>query len=223
MAILADVELHCPVCGERLEEKPDLLGDFACGFCFKVSTRRSCVAARSRAERAAQPLGAPPEGVALTEDDFSFRCDVTKSDGVGPAVLWLTTLAFFVGGLIFFQRHDLKSEDFRVCFGIFAFLILVMGSLAVFTTFGTDSVLGTADTLEFRNGLRRYAFTRVIRRADIRRIFVAQRRGSNSDGATTLELVLCCELADGQPDFHFAVGQSYPRLAWLVRYLNEAA
>lgn len=217
------MELHCPVCGERLEEKPTFLGDFACGFCFKVSTRRSCVAALSRAERAAQPLGAPPEGVDLTEDEVSFRCDVAKSDGVGPAVFWLTTLAFFISGLIFFHGRDLQPADFWICFGLFASLILVTGSCAVFFTFGTDTVRGTADTLEFRNGWRRYAFTRVIRWADIRRIVLARRPGTNSDGAPTLVLVLCCELADGQPDFHFGAGQSYARLAWLVRYLNEAA
>lgn len=217
------MELHCPVCGERLEATPTFLGDFACGYCFKVSTRRACVAARSRAERAAQPLGEPPEGVDLTEDEASFRCDVTKSDGVGPAVFWLTTLAFCVGGLIFFHGRDLKSADFWICFGLFASLILVMGAFAVFFTFGTDTVRGTADTLEFRNGWRRYAFTRVIRRADIRRIVLARRSGTDGDGQSTLELVLCCELADGQPDFHFGAGQAYPRLAWLVRYLNEEA
>jgi hypothetical protein len=219
---LLAVELHCPVCGNRLEEKANFLGDFACDYCGKVSTRRSCLAALSRAEKEALPLGTPPEGVEFTEGDDFFRCAITKSDGVGPAFLWLTTAAIVVASLIFFHERHLASADFWICFGIFAVLVVVMGCASAYFTFGADTVLGTVDTLEFRTGYRRWSLRRIIRRADIRRVVLVRQSYSDSEGSNRLEFALSCELVDGQPEFRFAAGQSYPRLAWLARYLAGA-
>lgn len=216
------MELHCPVCGNRLEEKASFLGDFACDYCGKVSTRRSCLAARSRVEKEALPLGSPPEGVELTEGDGFFRCDITKSDGAGPAFLWLTTAAIAVASLIFFHERHLASADFWICFGIFAVLVVVMGCVSAYFTFGADTILGTADALEFRTGCRRWSLRRTIRRSDIRRVVLVRQSYSDSEGSNRLEFALSCELADGQPEFRFAAGQSYPRLAWLARYLAGA-
>ncbi len=216
------MQLHCPVCGEGLDENAACFTGLACPFCGKISVRRSCAGARSRAERAALPLGPPPEGVELTEDAFLFRCDITKSDGVGPAVLWLITAFFFVTALIqLFHGRTLSSADFWVVFAIFFVLLTVLAGSAAYFTFGTDSVIGTAETLEFRSGLRRWAASRSFRHEEIRRIVVARRTTADSEGAARPELVLRCELADGRPDFCFAAGQSYPRLAWVARYLEE--
>jgi hypothetical protein len=215
--------LHCPICGESLGEKDACFGGFVCPYCAKISVERSCMGARSRAERAALPLGAPPEGVTLREGDDSFRCDIAKSDGIGPAVLWLTTAAMGLSTLLFLQGKSLSASEFWSCVGVGAVVVALFGIAAAYFSFATDSVLGTADTLEFRSGFRRWAMSRVVRRADLRRVVLDRQIVSDSEGASVSEFVLLCEFADGRPAFRFAAGQPFLRLAWVSRYLAEEA
>ncbi|MGI9108932.1 MAG: hypothetical protein ACR2KA_02770 [Opitutales bacterium] len=217
------MQLHCPVCGECLEAKDACFGGYACPCCAHISVSRSCMGARSRAERAALPLGAPPEGVTLSEDAVSFRCDIVKSDIIGPVVLWLTAAAIMVAALIFFHERNLSPSDFWTCFGIFAVLMASLVGSAAYFTFAADSVIGTAETLEFRNGFRRWARRRVVRRDAVRRIVLDRQLVSDGEGRSGPEFSLRCEFVDGQPDFRFAAGRSYVRLAWVARYLEEAA
>lgn len=168
-------------------------------------------------------MGAPPEGVTLIEDDVSFRCDIAKSDVIGPVVLWLTAAAILVSALIFFHERNLSPSDFWTCFGIFAVLMASVAGSAAYFTFASDTVIGTAEILEFRNGFRRWALRRVIRRDTLRRIVLDRQLVSDGEGRSGPEFSLRCEFVDGQPDFRFAAGRSYVRMAWVVRYLEEAA
>jgi len=217
------MQLHCPVCGECLEAKDACFGGYACPYCASISVSRSCMGARSRAERAALPMSAPPEGVTLIEDDVSFRCDIAKSDVIGPVVLWLTAAAILVSALIFFHERNLSPSDFWTCFGIFAVLIASFAGGAAYFTFASDTVIGTDEALEFRSGFRHWALRRVIRRDAVRRIALDRRLVSDGEGRSGPEFSLRCEFVDGQPDFRFAAGRSYVRMAWVARYLEEAA
>ena len=219
---LACMELHCPSCGERLNDAPIHLGDRCCPYCGSKASERRCLAALSREQEAAKPLSDLPAGVTLSEDDYRFRIELTTFDEVGAAVCWLATVAMLGGGAIFLGRNSLSAQDTWICLGIYAAVAMPLALAAGMATWGIKTVDGTADRLVFATGFRRLAWRRTILRSDLRSVTLERRDGADSDGRRTAAFLAVLRLTDGS-EATFGSGQPYKRMAWVVRYLNEAA
>ena len=173
----------------------------------------------SREQRAQQPLGEPPAGVTLTEDDFRFRIELTTFD---EAFCWLATVALSLAGAINLTRHVTSSPETWLGLGIFAAVVLPLGAMAAWVTWGHKAIEGTAEQYVLSSGLGSWTWRRTYARRDIRSVALRRRDGTDSEGQRTLGFAVVFSLADGT-EAVFAAGQPYPRLAWVARYLDEAA
>lgn len=216
--MVADMSLHCPNCGECLDEADTHLGDRCCAYCGTRSGLRACVLAPSREDEQSPPLRQTPSGVVLTEDGMGFRIELTRYDPLASVVLWLVSAALLVGALVFFGNRTLASGDFWICFAIELFFVGGAVFAALWLTFGMDIIVGDGEHWVLSSGFRRVAWRRRMLRADVRSVVLERR--VLCDDRPVIGFAVRFVLADGTSR-EFGRGQDYKRLAWLVRYLGR--